>query len=258
MRLEIQNGTFSYGSTKILSGISLSLEGGEILAVLGPNGCGKTTLLRCITGLLKWQEGTALLDGKDLSGDKAHWKKMSYVPQLRTAAPAYTVREMVTLGRSAHIGLFGTPSAHDREIADRAMDEMGVTPLADKLCTHLSGGELQTVLIARALAAEPSVLILDEPESGLDFRNQQLMLSIIRKLSDKGLVVIFNTHFPQNALSTADKALMMSKGGEPVFGAVRDVITAENIKNAFGVEVIISETVHNGRTYSSVTALGDQ
>ncbi|MBQ5317453.1 MAG: ABC transporter ATP-binding protein [Oscillospiraceae bacterium] len=255
MRFEIEKGSFAYGERGIFKEISFSLEGGEILAVLGPNGCGKTTLLRCITGLLKLADGKVLLDGQSMTGDKTQWQKMAYVPQLHTLPPSYSVREMVTLGRSAHIGLFGTPSAHDREIVQRAVDEMGIDSLSDKRCDRLSGGELQTVMIARALAAEPSVLILDEPESGLDFRNQELMLSIIRRLSEKGMIVIFNTHFPQNALATAHKALLMSRDEAPVYGAVREVITADNIRHSFGVDVLITDIEHNGRIYSTVTAV---
>ena len=229
MKLEIQNGRFSYPRSDriVLDDISLSLDGGDILAILGPNGAGKTTLLRCMTGLLKWQSGQTLLDGRPLGSipQRMLWQKVSYVPQAKQALTAYTVEEMVLLGRASTVGTFSMPGKADREIVDRCIGKTNLEPLRNRRCTELSGGEFQMVLIARSLASQPEMLILDEPESNLDFQNQLRVLDMISELSAEGITCVFNTHYPAHALRRATKALMLGKDGTYRFGAVRDIVT---------------------------------
>ena len=176
MKLTVEQGGFSYrrSGPEIFRDINFSVDSGEILAILGPNGAGKTTLLRCITGMLPWSEGWSLLDDQPIRNMRPGqlWSRMAYVPQARGAATAYTAFETVLLGRSSRLGAFSAPGKADLRKAEEVMDLMGITALAEKKCSAMSGGELQMVLIARALAAEPQVLILDEPESNLDFKNQ--------------------------------------------------------------------------------------
>lgn len=243
MRLSVEQGSFSYRKhgPVIFDDINFSVDSGEILAILGPNGAGKTTLLRCITGMLKWSQGQSLLDGRPIRTMRPGelWSSMAYVPQARGAATAYTAFETVLLGRSSRINAFAAPGKADVEQARRVMELLGILHLAQKPCSAMSGGELQMVLIARALAAEPKVLILDEPESNLDFRNQLVVLDAMTKLAAEGMTCIFNTHYPAHALQRSDKALLLSKGGSYVFGNTATVVTEEAIGRAFGVEAVI-------------------
>ena len=253
MNLTVNNGGFYYQKhTPIFKDIHFSVDSGEILAILGPNGAGKTTMLRCITGMLKWKQGQSLLDGEPIQTMSAQklWSRMAYVPQAKGASSAYTAFETVLLGRSSRLNAFSTPKQEDLEKAKEAMEMLGIAHLAEKKCSAISGGELQMVLIARALASEPQVLILDEPESNLDFKNQLVVLDAITRLAQNGMTCIFNTHYPAHALQRADKALILSRGGDYVFGSTSAIVTEENIRKAFGVDAVIGqiETAENQLT----------
>ena len=242
MTLTVRNGSFSYRRGEpILQNIDLTVEPGQVLAILGPNGAGKTTLLRCITGMLRWTEGDSLLGGESIRSmsPRKLWSRMAYVPQARTASGAYTAFETVLLGRSSRLGPFASPGREDLRKAEEVMELLGISALADKKCSGISGGELQMVLIARALAAEPQVLILDEPESNLDFKNQLGVLDTMSTLAKQGMTCIFNTHYPAHALRRADKALLLCRGGEYAFGPTQQVVTEAAIRRAFGVEAVI-------------------
>ena len=244
MNLTVHHGSFFYQKdTPIFNDINFSVDSGEILAILGPNGAGKTTMLRCITGMLKWRGGDSLLDGEPIHtmSAKKLWTKMAYVPQAKGTASSYTAFESVLLGRSSNLNAFSTPKQKDLEKAREVMEQLGISHLMDKKCSAISGGELQMVLIARALVAEPQVLILDEPESNLDFRNQLIVLDTITRLANEGMTCIFNTHYPAHALQRSHKALILSRGGNYVFGNTASVVTEENIRKAFGVDAIIGE-----------------
>jgi len=256
VKFEVREGSFRYPKTErqILDHVSFSAQPGEVTAILGPNGAGKTTLLRCAMGLLKWQEGGSFLDGKDIRrlSHREMWQKVAYVPQARQASDAYTVREMVLLGRSARIGRFSLPGKRDLEAADTALERLHLAKYAGRRCSELSGGELQMVLIARAIASEPEVLILDEPESNLDFKNQLLVLDTMSALAAEGISCIFNTHYPAHALRRAQKALLLSRGGEFRFGSTRTVLTEEAIASFFGVRAVIGQIETPERVYEDV------
>ncbi|MBQ6314815.1 MAG: ATP-binding cassette domain-containing protein [Mogibacterium sp.] len=244
MNLRVENGTFAYkGGPKILDDINFEVGSGEILAILGPNGAGKTTLLRCMMDMLRWNNGRSLLDGEDIHSMPARklWSRMAYVPQAKSAASSFTAFQTVLLGRSSRIGTFSQPGPEDMEAAEHVMNMLGIMDLADKPCHAISGGELQMVLIARAMAAEPEILVLDEPESNLDFKNQLIVLDTISELASKGVACIFNTHYPAHALQRAGKSLILAKGGHCSFGSTSSVVTEENIRSAFGVNAIIGE-----------------
>jgi iron complex transport system ATP-binding protein len=245
MTFEVNNVWFGYQPGKnVLSGVSFAAKSGEIMSILGSNGAGKTTLLKCMLGLLKWQRGETRLDGTAIAEYKHRdlWSKIGYVPQARLNAFAYTVLEMVLLGRSAHLGMFELPNSDDRKIAAEALDRIGILTLKDKLCSKISGGELQMVLIARALATKPQMLIFDEPESNLDFRNQVTVLETIKNLkTELGIGSIINTHYPDHALTLSDTALVLLRDGTSVFGTANDVINEENLARAFGIDVKIFE-----------------
>ncbi len=215
MRIAANNASYKYPGTDrfILRNISFYAESGSLTAVLGPNGSGKTTLLRCLTGLLRWTEGASEIDGESIRRmpPKKLWNLISYVPQAKNAALSLTVMETVLLGRAGQSGF--RPSDRDIAAAKEALERLGISSLAGRKCGELSGGELQMALIARAIAAGPKAVILDEPESNLDFRNQLIVLDAMSELAGSGLAVIFNTPYPAHALQRADRSLLLSKSG---------------------------------------------
>jgi len=240
MKLTIQNGGFGYNDTCLFRNINLTVDNCEVLAILGPNGIGKTTLLKCMMNMLPWKEGHAYLNNADISSipGKEFWRQVAYVPQAKSSAFNYSVRDMVILGRSAHIPLFYQPDEKDMEIVNRVMETLKISHLADRSCRILSGGELQLVLIARAIAAEPKLLIMDEPESSLDYHNQLMILEKIKEFS-KSISCILNTHYPEHALRISDKALLFTGGGRTIYGRTEEIITEKNLRDAFNVNVKI-------------------
>ena len=258
MTFSVQSGGFSYGKRIILQDIRLEVKQGTILAILGPNGVGKTTLLRCMMGLLPWEKGSTYLDGNPLKTYRSSefWKKVGYVPQAKDNAASLSVREMVLLGRSAHLGLFYQPKETDWEEADKALNLIGLEHLSLKPCNKLSGGELQMVLIARALCSHPQLLVLDEPESNLDFRNQLNILNTLKRLKEQNNIsAIINTHYPVHALQVADQALLLNKDHTHAYGSCNHVITEETMEKTFGVEVKITQIEHQGCQYKAVVPL---
>lgn len=243
MIFDVEGGCFSYPSGDgVLNDVSFSVKEGDVMAVLGPNGAGKTTLLRCMMGLLPWRTGCSRLDGRDIRELSAGelWRKVAYVPQAKGMAFSYSAEEMVLLGRSAYVSTIGQPSKADLDSARMAMEIVGISYLRDKPCCRMSGGELQMVLIARALAAEPELLVLDEPESNLDYRNQLIVLDVIEKLArERGICSIFNTHYPAHALRIATKSLLMDGCGHASFGDSKSIINEEAMRSSFSVNVRI-------------------
>jgi len=239
MLLEVRNGSFGYTREQIIiRDISFALKQGRIMSILGQNGIGKTTLLKCLIGLLKWQKGRTLVDGKPIYSLK-ECEFIGYVPQAHRTVFAFTVAEMAALGRARHVPLFRMPAKQDKENVMNALETVGIVDLKDRLCSQLSGGQLQLVYIARALVNEPRLLIMDEPESHLDFRNQYMILNLIKKLrDDRGISCIINTHYPDHALRISDYTLMLGWGGY-IYGCSDDIITEENMKEYFEVNVRI-------------------
>lgn len=259
MNFQVIEGSFYYDSSrKLLDRVGFSVGEGDVLAILGPNGAGKTTLLKCMMGLLPWREGSTFLDGSDIKAIpfRELWKTVAYVPQAKGSVFSYSAEEMVLLGRSAHIGMVSQPSKEDRERALRAMDSIGISYLAGKSCNKMSGGELQMVLIARALAAEPRILVLDEPESNLDYKNQLVVLDVIERLArEKGICSIFNTHYPAHALRVATKSLVLDGRGTCRFGDSKSVINSENLRSCFSVNVHIDKIDLGNNVYDLVIPL---
>ena len=249
--ITVKNAAFSYdGRNELFSDLSFSLAAGEVLTILGRNGIGKTTFLRCLLGILPWTRGECLVDGQR-PDPAAVSDVIGYVPQSHAPAFPYTVFEMVMMGRARRIGLFRTPAAADRARVAELLDLVGVLPLAERAATELSGGQLQMVYIARALAVEPKLMILDEPEAHLDFHNQMIVLRLLKKLSlEQNMTIVMNTHSPENALKIADKSLLMRRG-EHLFGPTESLLTEENLRRFYDIDCRITETrigdvVHRG------------
>ncbi len=239
--LEVSALSFGFPGRTVGSGVSFSLARGEVLCVLGPNGGGKTTLFRTVLGLLPSQGGEILIDGKSLDsmqrGEIA--RRAGYVPQGHSAYFAFTLREFVLMGRTSRLGPFSSPRRIDRETAERALESLGIADLGDKPVTQVSGGERQLALVARALAQEPQLLVMDEPTAGLDFGNQIRILEKITALAATGISILFSSHNPDQAFLSAHRALLLGEGRVLESGAPQDVIRADTLKRLYGVDVQI-------------------
>jgi iron complex transport system ATP-binding protein len=242
MTLAAENLGFGYRDRRIGSEVTLELAAGEVLCLLGPNGSGKTTLFKTLLGLLPAQGGRVLIDGRDarmLSRD-AIARQVSYVPQAHAAFFPYTVRETVLMGRIAHLGLFAAPAARDHAAALDAIRRMGIAHLADAVYTQISGGERQLTLIARALAQDARMVIMDEPTANLDFGNQVRVLERIRLLADEGIGVLLSTHDPDHAFLCADRVAMLHQGRLMACGAAEAVMTTGNLQQLYGVGIAVT------------------
>ncbi|MBW9148924.1 ABC transporter ATP-binding protein [Clostridium sp. CM028] len=258
MELVIRNVACGYGTKNVIKDISISIKSGEILCILGPNGVGKTTLFKTILGFLKLQSGEILLDTENIRAwsRKRFAKAISYVPQAHTPPFPFSVFDVVLMGRTAHLDLFASPSKKDKEITEQAIDTLNISYLKNRIYTQISGGERQMVLIARALAQQAKIMIMDEPTSNLDFGNQIRVLEQINNLAKKGLGVIMTSHFPNHAFLCSTKAALMQKNNNFIVGNVDDVVTEENLKSAYGIDVkIISLKNKNGEIIKSVIPL---
>ncbi len=241
--IEAQDIGFRYpGSDFVFRRHCFQLNQGEILAILGPNGRGKTTLLKTLIGLFSLTEGSIQINGS-----------IGYVPQQASVLFPYTVLDMVVMGRARHISLFASPKRKDYQKALDVLDSLGLADFADRSFLSLSGGQKQLVLIARALVSECQILVLDEPASALDFKNQRLILTTLKRLSDEhGLTIVLTTHFPQHAVHLADMVLLMYTSENYCFGNVAGTLTDDRLKALYGMEVRNITIPHNGQDIKSI------
>jgi len=238
--MEIKGCSFAYeDNNNIFEDINFGVSSGDIFCILGANGTGKTTLIKCLTGLMNPNSGEIRIDGQEMSSfshaDLA--KKIGYIPQIHNSTFPFTVLDVVLMGRSPHLDLFESPSEKDYKIALKSLESLNIDYMKDKPYTEISGGEQQLVFIARVLTQEPSILILDEPTSHLDFGNQIRTLNIIKKLASEGLSVIMSSHFPDHAFISANKVALMDRKRFIAIGKPEDVITTENMKQIYGIDV---------------------
>ncbi len=256
--LSTRNACCGYGSNIVLSDINIDVRKGEVLCILGPNGVGKTTLFKTILGLIELKSGDILVESHSIKkmSSKNKARLMGYVPQVHDPPFSFKVSDVVMMGRTAYIGNFSTPGREDRRVTQEAMASLRISNLEDRIYTELSGGERQLVLIARALAQQPKILIMDEPTSNLDFGNQIRVLQQINALTQNGLSVILTTHFPNHAFMCASKVAMVKKDKSIEIGTSEEVITEENLYETYGINVKIT-LVHdsNGGTVKTCVPL---
>ena len=239
MILEAKALAFGFPARTVGRDVGFALAAGEVLCVLGPNGSGKTTLFRTLLGLLPAHGGEVLLQEKALG---AHSRQevarlAGYVPQSHAAYFAFTVLEFVLMGRTAHLGIFSAPGKRDRELGQRVLESLGIEHLAGKRVTEISSGERQLALVARALAQEPRLLVLDEPTASLDFGNQVRVLQSISALAARGIAILFSSHNPDHAFLAAQRALLLAGGQVLEAGAPELVIRPDSLERLYGISV---------------------
>ncbi len=214
MRLSIDNLCFSYGTRPILRGVSFSADVGERIALLGPNGCGKTTFFRCILRLIENYSGTITLDDDNTASltPQALARRIAYIPQSTSPTFNYCVRDVVLMGLTGQLGLLQAPNRAQEDHAQQLLDELGIGHLSHRGYARLSGGERQLVLLARALAQDAQTLIMDEPTASLDLKNQFQVMDRVMALSEQGYTILFSTHHPDQASLFASRVLALYEG----------------------------------------------
>jgi iron complex transport system ATP-binding protein len=245
MQLQVENLVGGYGKNEILHGISFAIDKGDVLCILGPNGCGKSTLLKLLLRFMPKKSGNIFIQGQNTENmnRKTMAQCFSYIPQSDRMLFPYTILEMVTMGRSCHIGKWNTPSKNDMDLAYNALEKLRIPHMADKLYTMISGGERQLVLIARALCQDTKILIMDEPTASLDFSNQQLIMEAIEATVKEGKSVVLTTHSPSQPFTIASKVLLLSKGHTVGFGKPLDVLTNESLEMVYKIPMDIVKVI---------------
>lgn len=244
--IEVKDLHFSYKKSQVLCGVDLRLFKGEVVSLLGPNGCGKSTLIKLILKLLHGN-GEILLHEKSIEeySHKEIASHIAYIPQYHHVPFGYSALEMVLMGRVSKLGIFASHSSHDHLIALEALKKAGILDLKDRIFGQLSGGQKQLVLFARAIAQEVDIFIMDEPVNGLDYGNQMRLLEFIDELSREGYTFLKTTHYPDHALLISSRTVVMN-GGEIISdGKPGEVITAPMIQDVYGVNAeIITHDAH--------------
>ncbi len=242
--LTVENVSFRYRNDWVLHDVSFTVNPGEFIGVLGPNGSGKTTLLKVMDGLLEPQEGTVMIDGRPIrkmSRNEAA-RIIAVVPQDAETVFSFTVEELVLMGRSPHLGMMSFEGSRDYRVVAQALELTGLSGLAGRRLNALSGGERQRVLIARALAQEPKILLLDEPTAFLDIRHQVEILDLAGNLNrTSGVSVVAITHDINLAASYCSRIAMLKEGSVHCLGAPEVVITEEHIRSVYGIDVIVDK-----------------
>jgi iron complex transport system ATP-binding protein len=258
MKLEVKNVMCGYDKGVVIKDISLTVESGEVLCLLGPNGVGKTTFFKSILGFLGLKNGEIILNNENIKklSRKQLAKSIGYVPQAHIPPFPFSVIDVVVMGRTAHLGTFSSPSKKDIFLAEEILEKLDIAYLKDKIYTQISGGERQMVLIARALTQKPEILIMDEPTSNLDFGNQIRVLQQINSLAKDVLGVIMTSHFPNHAFLCSTKVGLMEKNNKFKIGTADEIITEENLKSVYGIDMkIASIQGENGEKIKSCIPL---
>lgn len=248
MSLEVRNLNFSYRCWKALSSINFSAEQGNLICVLGKNGAGKSTLFKCILGLLNQFDGDILINGKNIKSMTASQlaQSVAYIPQIHSAAFGFSVLNMVLMGTTAQLKKFGCPEKKQCELALDALKMLGIEHLASRGYSHISGGEQKLVMIARAIAQQAKILIMDEPCANLDFGNQIRVIEDIKKLARQGYLIFLSTHDPDHALIFADQVMVINNGSIKRYGRPDEVLDEKLLEEIYGIKVNLHEIAQSG------------
>ncbi|OAM91387.1 ABC transporter ATP-binding protein [Termitidicoccus mucosus] len=246
--LHLRNLSCGYTRRPVVSDIELGVRAGEFVCLLGPNGSGKTALLKTLAGILPPLAGDIRLDGAPLAHRRARERArlLAYVPQAHAPVFAFSARDVVVMGRAAQWPVWGGPRSADWRAADEALALVGLGAFAERLYTRISGGERQMVLIARALAQQARYLVLDEPASSLDFGNQVRVLQTLRRLAREGIGILMATHHPEHALRCATRVAIMRGGRLAPARAPAEALTAEALEEVYHVPFVVSDLPSSG------------
>jgi iron complex transport system ATP-binding protein len=247
--IELADVAFGYTEKLLFDGFSLAVASGDFLGIIGPNGAGKSTLLKLIAGLLRPARGEIRIQGDELRalGRQAVARKVGVVLQENPFAFDYAVRDVVMMGRNPYLGRFQSPGRRDREAVDSALDFVDAAFLQNKRINSISAGERQRVVLARALAQEPSILMLDEATSYLDIAHQQLIAGILSGLNRQGKTIVFLSHDLNLAALYCSRVLLLNRGRTVACDIPERVITVDLIRAAYGVEPILTRHPQSGR-----------
>ena len=246
MNLKVEHLDFCFGKRQILKDISFETQGGEFLSILGPNGVGKSPLFRCILNLLRPNAGTITVDGRDVGQMTAREmaQHIAYIPQFHSPTFNYSVLDMVLMGTASQLRTLETPGKAQIEIAQNALARMKIEHLAEHPYDFCSGGEKQLCLIARAIAQQAKILVMDEPSASLDFGNRIRVMQIVRSLVADGYAVVQTTHDPEQAFMYSDKILAIHDGHVLAWGTPQAVMEDALMSKLYGIDVEV-HSLHN-------------
>lgn len=253
--------SFGYNERDVLQDISFQLQRGEILFLLGPNGCGKTTMLDCVLGFLKPRQGGVYLNGSNIKGIKAEQlaRQMAYVPQSHEKTFPYTVMDIVLMGRASYIGAFACPSRQDTAIVLETLQMLGIYHLKDRPYTQLSGGEGQLVMIARALVQKTDLIVMDEPTSHLDFKHEMVIMeTIVDLVKETGISILIASHFPNHAFYFENNKLpcrvaLMDDHKFLDLGTASEVLTEDNLRKTYNINArLVSCTIDDNHQVNQI------
>jgi iron complex transport system ATP-binding protein len=247
--LSVSSISVNYGHREILHDVSLNVAAGEVVGLIGPNGAGKTTMIRAISGVVPLRSGLVSADGNDLSSISIDQRArlLAVVPQARKLPEAYTVWQAVLMGRTPYLGWLGNPGKSDHDKVSWALDRTNILDLAERRVEELSGGEQQLVLVARALAQDAPIVLLDEPTAHLDLQHQATILNLVRSLAqERGLAVLMSLHDLNLVSQYSDRVALLGEGCLRAFGTPKEVFTRQYLSTVYQVPLhIIPHPIHD-------------
>ena len=257
MRIEAKAVEFSYKSRNVLRGLDFTAGDGDVVAVLGPNGVGKTTLFRCLLGFLRPQKGGIFIDGREIQSMSAveTARHVAYIPQSVSPVFNYTVLDTALMGLTNSLGTFQSPKSKDIEKAAGILESLGISHLGNRGCGQISGGERQLALLARALVQDARILIMDEPTANLDYGNSWRVMERIASLAADGYTIIFSTHDPNQAFFHANQTLVMKEGKVVAAGSPNSTLSAELLSHLYGIDALVCDiSMYGGETMVTLPA----
>ena len=243
MQIEVKDLCFSYGEHQVLNGVSFQIRRGELVALMGPNGTGKSTLFRLMLGFLHGQKGSIKIDGTELGlmSNAQRAGKLAYIPQSVDPVYNYTVEEVVLMGLTGSLGILDMPKKEHKQAVRQVLQMLGIEYLSERGYARISGGERQLVLLARAMVQRAGTLLMDEPTANLDYGNQHRVMKKVRELNREGYTVMMSTHNPEQAFLYADRAVILCDGSVVADGPPEEVLTREMLERIYGIPVVLAD-----------------